>query len=190
MNLGELKTAVAAYAHRSDLGTMFPTFLELAEQRIYFGEANTPKVRTAAMRKTVSMPDGTRPVDFLDAVKIAEDGAPGRPLEYAPLALVASRRRAFSWDGETLVLSQDQAFPVDLSYYARLDTPVADTDTNGLMQNSPRLYLHAILVEAAMWSRDEALAAREAANYTSAALALNNHERSAALSGSPLRMRP
>ena len=93
--------------------------LALAEQRIYYGESNSPKVRCAAMRKSASMANGTRPAGFLEAIKIAESGSPDRPLEYRPLDKMPHERRAFSWDGATLVLSDDQAFPVDLTYYVK-----------------------------------------------------------------------
>ena len=186
MNFGELKTAVAAYAHRSDIGPLFPVFLPLAEARIYHGESSAPKLRCAAMRQTDSLWDGMRPDGFLEAVKVSPDGNPAQSLSYRPLARVYSERNAFSWDGETMVLSLDHAFPVDLTYYTRLETPVADTDSNWLMENHPGVYLSALLVEVARWSVDEALGAREAANYASAVNALNGAEKAAAFSGSKL----
>lgn len=189
MNYGELKAAVAAYAHRSDIGPLFPVFLPLAEARIYHGEASAPKLRCAAMRRTDSLWDGLRPECFLEAVKVSPDGNPAQSLSYRPLSRVYSERNAFSWDGETMVLSLDQAFPVDLTYYARLETPVADTDSNWLMENHPGVYLSALLVEVARWSVDEALGAREAANYASAVNALNSAEKAAAFSGSTLSTR-
>lgn len=186
MNWGELKAAVAAYTHRSDITALMPMFLELVEQRIYYGEANSPKLRCAAMRQSATLVDGTRPAGFLEAIKITPNGNPSPPLTYRPLATMPCERNAFTWDGQTLVLSRDQAFPVDLTYYARLETPVADTDSNWLMENHPGVYLSALLVEVARWSVDEALGAREAANYASAVNALNSAEKAAAFSGSKL----
>ena len=186
MNFGELKTAVAAYAHRSDIGPLFPVFLPLAEARIYHGEASAPKLRCAAMRQSATLADGTRPAGFLEAIKITPTGQPSQPLTFRPLANMPCERNAFTWDGQTLVLSLDQAFHVDLTYYARLATPVADTDTNWLMENHPGVYLSALLVEVARWSVDEAMGAREAANYASAVNALNSAEKAAAFSGSKL----
>jgi len=189
MNWGQIKAAVAAYTHRTDLDAMMPTFLALAEQRIYYGESNSPKVRCAAMRQSASMANGTRPAGFLEAVKIAESGSPDRPLEYRPLDKMPHERRAFSWDGATLVLSDDQAFPVDLTYYVRLATPTLDADENWLMANAPSIYLASMLVEVHRWAADDASAAREASNYASAVGALVSQEQSAAISGSALRIR-
>lgn len=189
MNYGELKAAVAAYSHRSDTGPLFPVFLPLAEARIYHGEAGAPKLRCAAMRQFATLADGTRPAGFLEAIKITPNGQPSQPLDYRPLANMPCERNAFTWDGQTLVLSRDQAFPVDLTYYAHLVTPVDDADTNWLMTNHPGIYLSALLVEVARWSVDEALGAREAANYASAVNALNSAEKAAAFSGSKLSTR-
>lgn len=189
MNLAQLRTAVSGYAHRNDLAALFPTFVELAEQRIYTGEANTPKVRVAAMQQFAQLADGTRPAGFLEAIHITEAGNPDKPLNYCPMAALGNARNAYSWDGETLVLSSDQGFPVDLTYYAKFTTPVADADTNWLLTNHSRLYLSAVLVEVGVWSLDDAMAAREAGNYTSAAAAIQSKERAAQISGSPLKVR-
>lgn len=186
MNWGQLKAAVAAYTHRADLDAMLPTFLELAEQRIYIGELNAPKVRCAAMRQFATLANGTRPAGFLEAIKVAESGSPDKPLLYRPLDQMPREYRAYTWDGQTLVLSQDQGFPVDLTYYARLNTPVADADENWLMANAPGIYLASLLVEAYRWAVDDAAATREAANYASAANSLNSQEKAAKISGSPL----
>lgn len=189
MNWGALKSAVAAYTHRDDLAALFPTFLELAEQRIYIGESNAPKVRCAAMRQFATLADGTRPAGFLEAIKVAQAGSPDKPLTYHPLDRMPRECRAYTWDGETLVLSQDEAFPVDLTYYARLATPVADADENWLMANVPGLYLASLLVEVYRWAVDDAGAAREAGNYASAAATFNSQQQAAQISGSLLQMR-
>lgn len=189
MNLAQLRTAVAGYAHRTDLATLFPTFVELAEQRIYTGETNTPKVRVAAMQQFVQLADGTRPAGFLEAVRITEADSPDKRLDYCPMAALGHARNAYSWDGETLVLSSDQGFPVDVTYYARFTTPVADDDTNWLLTNHSRVYLTAVLVEVGVWSMDDAMAAREASNYASAVTALNSSDKAAQISGSVLKVR-
>lgn len=186
MNWGDLKAAVLAYTHRDDFTDLFPTFLALAEQRIYIGESNSPKVRCAAMRQFATLADGTRPVGFLEAIKVAQEGSPDKTLTYRPLDQMPRACRAYTWDGETLVLSQNEAFPVDLTYYARLATPVDDADENWLMANVPGLYLASLLVEVYRWAVDDMAATREAANYASAANSLNSQEKAAKISGSPL----
>lgn len=186
MNYGELKAAVTAYTHRADLDPLFPIFLDLAEQRIYYGESNSPRIRCAAMRQTTTLADGTRPAGFLEAIKVTQGGSQEKTLAYRPIDQMPRECRAYTWDGETLVLSQHEAFPVSLTYYARLATPVEDSDENWLMANAPGLYLASLLVEAYRWAVDDVSAAREAGNYSSAANSLNSHEEAAKISGSPL----
>lgn len=189
MNYGDLKTAVAMFAHRTDLASKFPTLMALAEERIYTGEANAPKVRVAAMETFAQLPDGTRPDGFLEAIRITEADSPDKTLDFCPMSALGNARNAYSWDGVTLVLSSDQGFPVDMTYYAKLTTPVADGDSNWLLSNHARVYLSAVLVEVGMYSLDDAMAAREASNYVSAVAALNSNERAAQISGSLLKVR-
>lgn len=189
MNWGAIKAAVAAYSHRTDLTAMIPTFLDLAEQRIYNGESNAPKVRVAAMRQFATLADGTRPAEFLEAIKVTPEDSPETPLYYRPLEQMPRERWAYTWDGTTMVLSEDQGFPIDLTYHAKFATPVDDADENWLMANAPNIYISSLLVEVGRWSRDDALGVREAANYASSVGALHSQEKAAAMSGSPLRMK-
>lgn len=189
MNWGAIKQAVIDYTHRTDLNSMFATFLPLAEQRIYNGELNAPKVRVAAMRQFATLANGTRPAGFLEAIKVAPEDSPETPLYYRPLDQMPRERWAYTWDGETMVLSEDRGFPVDMTYYAKLTTPVDDTDENWLMANAPNIYISSLLVEFARWSRDDAIGVREAANYASSVGALHSQEKAASMSGSTLRMK-
>lgn len=189
MNWGQLKAAIAGYLHRTDAEPLLPTWLALAEQRIYFGEQNTPALRLAAMLKHTTLTAPARPADFLAAKKVYVTGPREIALEYRPLEHLPHDVYAFSWDGQNMVLGRLVGWPVELLYYARLTTPVADADTNWLLQNAPGVYLSAMLIEAAKWSRDDGLLVREVANYTSAATALLSADRVAQHSGSALTMR-
>ncbi|PVY56738.1 MULTISPECIES: hypothetical protein [unclassified Simplicispira] len=189
MNWGELKAAVSAYAHRTDLAPMFATFLANAEQRIYFGELNSPKLRIAAMRAFETMATGAQPVGYLESIKVTPSGRPELDLSYRPLAAMPNEFQSYSWDGQTLALSRDQGFPVDLTFYKRMDSPVLDTDTNWLMTNAPNVYLSSLLVEYARWARDDALGVRVASDYSSAVNSLQSQDTAARISGSTLRMK-
>lgn len=189
MNWGEIKAAVKAYTHRTDLDGLFPFFLAAAEQRIYYGEASAPALRLQAMlcSKTVMPPN--RPADFLSATLVHEAGEPGRVLDYIAPASLESSRNAYSWNGSSLALSPHLDCAVTLHYYAKFPTPQADTDTNWLMQNAPTVYLSALLVEVARWSRDEAMGAREAANYASAVASLQSADKASRYAGARLNTR-
>lgn len=189
MNWGAIKQAVIDYTHRTDLNSMFATFLPLAEQRIYYGELNSPKVRVSEMQQFGTWATGVRPAGFLEAIKVAETGAPDRPLEFRPMEYMPRETRAFSWDGTVLTLSQDQSFPVDVTYFSKFATPVNDTDENWLMENAPSIYIASILVEVARWSKNNEMGALEASNYASAVNSLVDQNKSSAHSGSRLTMK-
>jgi len=190
MNYGQLKAAITAYTHRSDAAAMVDVFMPIAEQRIYFGENNSPAVRLSSMLTTVTLANGTRPVGFIEAKKVFELNRPECPLEFRPMEFMDRECRAFSWDGEILVLSRDMAFPMQLTYYGQFSTPALDTDTNPILTKFPNVYLTSILVEFARWVRDDEMLVREAGNYASAVSSAQSADQRAQHSGSMLVMRP
>lgn len=189
MNYGDLKTAVKQYLHRTDVDLVMPTFLSLAEQRIYNGEQNSDAVRVSAMLKGVTLTTGAVPADFIEAKRVNVQGDTRKTLEYRPLSDVASSCKAYSWEGGVMVLGPQQDFPLDLLYYSRFGALVADNDTNWLLTNAPNVYVTSMLVEAARWARDDALGVREASNYASAVTSLMSADKTAQHSGSLLRMK-
>lgn len=189
MNYGQLKAAVKGYLHRTDVDSMMPTFLALAEQRIYNGEANSPALRVSAMLKTVTLADGNVPADFVQAKRVNVAGNERDTLDYHPLSNVATSCSAYSWQGALMVLGPRQAFPLDLLYYSRFGQLTDDASTNWLTENAPNVYLTSMLVEAARWARDDALGVREASNYASAVASLVSADKAAQISGSPLRQK-
>lgn len=189
MNYLQLKDAVRAYSHRpTDLDALFPTFLALAEQRIYHGEANAKPLRLSSMVKSVELADGNLPADFLAAKQVRGTvaSATGQELYYRPLDKLQGARSAYSFEGQVLVLGVDASFPLQLTYYGRYAALALDTDTNWLLTNAPGVYLASMLVEFGRWSGDDVLGPREAGNYASAAAAISASDRNAQHSGSPL----
>lgn len=190
MNWGQIKQTIREYTHRSDLSDeLLAAFLELAHQRIHFGESNTPKLRHSSMVHKATLYFNTQPSDYLEAIKVFPQGEPDRPVEYVPLASMPKATNAFSWAGQSLVLSDELAFPVEIVYYARLADLVADTDCNWLTDNAPSVYITAIGVEVGDWMKDQAFASAQAAKYASACASLMSSDRAASISGSPLVMR-
>ena len=142
------------------------------------------------MRQSAILADGTQPVGYLEAIKITPSGKPEwPPLTYRPLEQMPDASASFTWDGQTLVLSTDQAFPVDLTYYGKLPSPVLDTDENWIMAHAPNIYVSSLLVEVGRRNLDDAFAAREAANYASSVNALTSYDKAASISGSRLVMK-
>ena len=188
MNWGQMKAMVASYLHRAIDPDKWAMYLPLAEARMYFGEATVPPLRLTSMEKLTTLATASQPVDFLEAIKLYSD--PNRPLDLRPLERITREVNAYAWSGQQLVTSPDAALPLQMTYFAKWTTPVADGDTNWLLTNAPAIYLGSLAVEVARWSRDDGLLARESQSYASAAAALTDADKRAKYSGALLRSKP
>lgn len=185
MTYGELKAMMVAYSHRDDLTAVFPLFLIAAEQRIYYGEANTDPLRLSSMLQTVAMPDGTRPVGWIQAKRISSTqwGSKPVPLNYRPMDQIEREAGCYSWNGLVLVLGANTQFPVSMEYYGKFTTPVNDGDTNWLLTEAPMVYFNAMMVEFSKWSRNNAQLVQFAGDYNSTAQSLMEADKTAQFSG-------
>lgn len=188
MNWGQMKAMVASYMHRTIDADKWALFLPLAEARMYFGETSAPPLRLTSMEKVATLSTADQPADFLEAIKLYRD--PNRPLDLRPLERISLEHNAFAWSGQKLVPSPDVALPLQLTYFAKWATPVADSDTNWLLTNAPGVYLGSLAVEVARWMRDDALLARESQAYASTAAALMAADKRAKYSGALLAAKP
>lgn len=199
MNYGQLKTAVASWANRSDLTALLPTFLELAEQRIYMGsdEVGVDQLRISPMLTTVDPFTGTIPSDSLQLNRIAVTIGTGlkRTLQYRSLeqiaaqSVIAGEPAFYGIRNSTVVYGPTFDYPVELIYYAKFATPSADTDTNWLLTNAAGVYLYAMLIEVAQWSKDTDMLATASRLWASAQKAVQDNDIQGQSSGSTLTVR-
>lgn len=194
MNYAQLKAAFLAYANNTQAAAALDYLLPLAEQRIYFGEQNTPALRISKMLKAGST--ATLPVDWLEMQRVATGGSTGGvKMEFIPYSQLLSYQSTsgvpygYSINAGQVVLAPGAGSTLAYTYYARFTTPVADTDSNWLTDSAPGIYLSAMLIEWGKRTRDDELAARESGNYTSAVMALMSQDKAAQYSGATLRMR-
>lgn len=198
MNWGQLKAAVIAYTKRSDLAAMFPTFLELAEQRIYWGapESDVPPLRLSTMLKTVNPASATLPADFVEMKRICAVMSPTlkKPLDFKPVENMGEQETAsgaptfYSLQGSSIIYSPTFSQPVELIYYGKFGTLSADSDSNWLSENASSVYLAALLIEVHMWSFNDAELAKAIARFASAANALQAQDDGNKHSGAQLRI--
>jgi hypothetical protein len=184
VNRAALLAAVSDWSARNDLSApLLTSFLSLAEQRIFIGSAEVEPVRHYRMLTTTTLtPSGSSaplPSDFLDAERATvTEGGRVVEVEYRSPARMAqhegqaSPARFFRLQGSSLVFAPTPAGSVELLYYARPATPVADADENWIMRDASGVYLFAMLVEVGLYLRDEALVAEHSARYVAAAGAL------------------
>lgn len=198
MNFGALKAAVIAWANRSDIASMLPIFLGLAEQRIYTGmpEQGVDGMRVQRMLTRVYPFAGVLPDDCLQVQRLAVvSGGWSTALEWRPLNEMTARTSGngtayYSLQGADVVYgnSLPAGASVDLLYYARFASPAVDSDENWLMANGGSLYLYAMLAEVATYTRDGDLLTSSLELYASAQKALMKRDADTLRGDGPLRI--
>lgn len=199
MNWGQLKAAVITYSHRPDLtSAQLATFLELAEQRIYWGaqEGNVPPLRLSSMLKTVNPAGSTLPSDFVEMKRICAvmSTTYKKPLDFKPVENMGEQETAagaptfYSLLGNTILYSPTFSQPVEMVYYGTFTTPVNDADTNWLLTNASSIYLSALLIEVAQYAFDDAMLVKATTRFASAMNSLQAQDDGNKHSGAQLRI--
>lgn len=153
----ELQAAVADWLHRTDLTSVIPDFVSLAEER--FNRKLRTRFQEQALASTaidasyqIAIPANTVAVKQLWRV----DGIIKLPLQAATLDYVTKRQmgqQATVYAFENSTLEFDGVGNVAGILY-RTIPPLASNSTNWLLTSHPSLYLFATLAEAASYTRE------------------------------------
>ena len=195
MNYGELKDAIKSYLYdRTDLAGIIPTFIDLAERKM-FRVLRVPANEKIATYSEHVDPSILLPTDFLEAKLLVVDGVPVKrisDLQYLKSTAARSASgvpREFARIGAKLHL-----FPVpgdtseiSLVYWADLSGQlVADTDTHEILRIAPDAYLHGALMEASSYLGQDSRIGTWSALYQSAMSELQSQAQEAEYAGSVL----
>jgi hypothetical protein len=201
-NNSTLLTAIDAWLARSDLTSYTPTFVQLAEQRIYHGsddpEYPADPLRVREMETeidytitgaAVATPDG-----FLEAKRLyLNDNT-----DQSPLAMVSpeqlktdyplgatGRPQAFTVVGSEIQFgpTPDTTYSAKLLYYKKPD-PLATTTTNAILTAYPAVYLYAALLEAHPFMKDDGRIPLWARKYAAAVGGVMKSSKASRWSGS------
>lgn len=160
MTYATLKTDVAEYMHRSDLGTIMPTLIRRAEA--YLFRELSVKALATSVSGTTTGEYATLPADFQSMVKVTVTyGSTEYTLDYKSESQVSSTSVPTSYALENNQIrifgaGTGQAYKL---YYIPKITALSDSNTtNWLLDNAEDLYLYATAKEAAKHLRDEAQA--------------------------------
>ena len=160
-----LQAAVANWLHRSDLTSVIPTFIDLAEARIN-GDLDARfqdkkvTLATVAGTETVSIPS-----DLINIRHISAETSYVQTLKYLtpdqyesqyPYS-VSGVPEVYTVIGSSLYLAPtpDAAYDLDLVYKARVPNLDDASPTNTLLTTYPNVYLYATLLEAAPYIKDD-----------------------------------
>lgn len=189
-----LKSDIEALLPHSDYTeSLKASFVRICEAEI------RRRVRIGPMEETdeafsQSAQSTALPTGFISMRAVALDSANGRNLDYLPPAKLRSslvwsdsgEPRAYTIEGQNLVVAPFTASTLHLVYYKAFDALSAGTDTNWILTNAYDIYLYGSLRAAAEWTMDAAREAQYAQKFTKAIEELNAEHRWARVSGSAL----
>jgi hypothetical protein len=165
-NYSDLKTTVANYLARSDLTSVIPDFIQLAEQRMRRELRIRQMLKVVTTTTTAGDSTVALPSDFLQLREIHLDGNPVYPVEYlAPSAFYRNSRSAEAGVPRqyTILASEfqfapipDAVYTIQMLYYAS-PTFLSDSNTsNVFLANCPDAMLYGSLAEAEPYLMNDA----------------------------------
>lgn len=194
----ELKTTIANYLARSDLTSVIPDFIRLAEIRLQ-REIRTRQMLVVATASTTGG-DSTvgLPTDFLEMRDIHANTTPVSTLRYkAPNSFYETARTTESGRpvdytvlGSEMQLAPipDTTYTLQMLYYGK-PTVLSDTNaSNVFLANYPDALLYGSLAEAEPYLMNDARIQTWAALYERAITSINTSDQSSEYSGQPMSM--
>jgi hypothetical protein len=152
-----LKASIADTLHRSDLTSVIPDFVTLAEDKLNKRlriRAMETRVTTTATSEYVALPDG-----FLAMRNFQVNSSPRTRLEYAtpeyldknyPDSATTGTPAFYTFVGGVIQLAPVPASEtLEMDYYKKWD--LATDASNWLLTNAPRCYYYGSLMEAAAY---------------------------------------
>jgi hypothetical protein len=197
-NYSDLQTTVANYLGRSDLSSVIPDFISLAEIRL----ARQLRLRQMLTTATLSTTGGTStinlPADFLSVRDIYIDQNPRQSLSYLSPSSFTKNARAtesglpvfYTQKGSELELAPipDTNYSVILLYYAKPAVLSDSNTTNAFMTVCPDALLYGSLVEAEPYLMNDARLTIWTQLYQNSVSSLAESDNSSEYAGVPLSM--
>jgi hypothetical protein len=195
----ELKTSIGDWLNRSDLTSVIPDFISLAEAQI----ERTLRARQMIVRANASFDAqyGAVPSDFLEAKSLKLTSTnPQSPLSFLSIDALDAEMTKYTASGKPrffgvvggqlrIVPTPDATYTTELTYYAKLAKLSSSNTTNWLLTSSPDIYLYGSLLQAAPYLQDDARIQTWATLYERALNDLQTADDRSASSGGALLTR-
>lgn len=194
----DLKTTIANYLARSDLNSVIPDFIRLAEERLR-RDIRTRQMLIVATASTIGG-DSTvgLPTDFLEMRDIHINTTPVTTMRYkAPNSFYeASRVTESGRPIDYTVLgaemqvapTPDTSYTLQMLYYGKPPLLSDSNSSNVFLANYPDALLYASLAEAEPYLMNDARIQTWATLYERAITSINNSDQSSEYSGQPMSM--
>lgn len=199
-NYSTLQTSIGDWLNRSDLTSVIPDFITLAEAQFN----RTIRHRRMVERATATLDSeySAMPADWLESIRYQINTNPITVMEFVSPDQAAQLKGAYSTSGKPIFYSQigqqfqvipapdsGSAYTGELTYYAKIPALTAQSTTNWLLTDSPDIYLYGSLLQSAPYLRDDDRIAVWAALYTKLLQDLTVSDERSRMATSSLRMR-
>jgi hypothetical protein len=154
----QLKTSIANYLNRSDLTSVIPDFITLAESKLNRALRLRTMQKRVSTTTTANDPFVDVPNDYLESVQFFVDSNPNAILDYVnPTEIeldntreTTGKPKQYTIVGNEFQLNPipDIAYTLKLTYFAKIPSLSDSNVTNYLLTNYPQLYLYGSLLEA------------------------------------------
>jgi hypothetical protein len=179
-----LKSAIATWLHRSDMGDIIPDLIVLAESKLSEDIQSKSMDTIIQLTTEAGNPFLDLPTDFRNMRGITLVSDPAPPLKYATPTELAEdyqipsqqeKPRIYTIVGTQIRLAPtpDSAYDVEVTYERRIPALTVTSTTNWLLDRSPNVYLFASLLMAQPYIMDDARMAVFQAMYQDALNAIN-----------------
>ena len=161
-----LQTTVGDWLNRSDLTTVIPDFITLAEAQFN----RTLRHRKMVERATATLDTeySAMPADWLESIRYQLNTNPITVMEFVSPDQAAMLKGAYSTSGKPIFYSQigqqfqvipapdsGSAYTGELTYYASIPALSAGNTSNWLLVDSPDIYLYGALLQSAPYLQDD-----------------------------------
>lgn len=191
MNYTELKSNVADWLNRSDLTSVIPTFIELAEAKFQRYIRHYYMIQRSTQQISVEYID--LPTDWLQTIRVVCDGT---ALEMAdpksmepPVTVTSAKPTHYRHSGDTFQFfpAPDKEYTFTMEYFKKIPALSDSNLTNWLIDEYPDAYLYGALVEAVPYLADDSRLPIWAGALSQTMQAINAESEAARFSG-PLRL--
>lgn len=195
----ELKSAISDWLNRTDLDSVIPTFIGLAE----VGMERVLRTRRMLKRSTATIDTqySAVPADFLEvrSIKITSV-SPVQPMTFQSIEILDEMDAENPAGGTPMyfgiVGNQIRVHPIpagsytaELSYYAEIDKLSDSVSSNWILSSHPDVYLYGALLQAAPYLKDDERTAVWTTLYAAGIEAMKSSDERSSTSGGALNVR-
>lgn len=160
----ELKTAVGDWLNRSDLDSVIPNFISLAEAQ--FNRSIRHRKMVVRSDAVMDTPYFAVPPDWLQTIRFQLNTNPVTPLLFVTPEQALEESMVYSAGQQPLfyttigqqfqvVPTPDTSYDAELLYYAKIPALSDSNTTNWLLTESPDVYLYGALIQSAPYLKED-----------------------------------